>query len=43
MMQAIESSRFGTITVDEDLVLEFPRGVPGFEEALARLRLGMGD
>ena len=32
-MAHIESTRFGPIEVDEELLFVFPRGIPGFEEA----------
>ncbi len=32
-MKRIESTRFGPIEVDEELMFEFPRGLPGFENA----------
>lgn len=32
-MAHIESTRFGPIDIEDDLLFEFPRGLPGFEEA----------
>jgi len=32
-MASIESTRFGRIEVADDLLFEFPRGLPGFEQA----------
>ena len=32
-MKRIESTRFGPIDVNEDLMFRFPRGLPGFEHA----------
>ena len=32
-MAVIESTRFGTIEIDDELLFSFPRGIPGFEHA----------